>query len=192
MAFHGFINVYCFLKRERMDREKGFGIWITGLPASGKSSIARDLVRKLALRGVTAVVLESDEMRKILTPGPTYSPDERDRFYRMLAQIGELLARSGVNVIFDATGNKRAYRDYARSLIAKFVEVFVDCPVAVCMARDPKGIYAAAVRGTAATVPGVQALYEPPLRPELTVDGRAGPPAAAEAVLSRLQELRYI
>lgn len=105
-----------------MSTAQGFGIWITGLPASGKSSITRELVRKLALRGVTAVVLESDEMRKILTPGPTYSPDERDRFYRMLVQIGELLARSGVNVIFDATGNKRAYRDHARSLIAKFAE----------------------------------------------------------------------
>ena len=175
-----------------MSTAQGFGIWITGLPASGKSSITRELVRKLALRGVTAVVLESDEMRKILTPGPTYSPDERDRFYRMLFQIGELLARSGVNVIFDATGNKRAYRDHARSLIAKFAEVFVDCPAAVCMARDPKGIYAAAARGTAATVPGVQSSYEPPLRPELTVDGQAGPPAATEAVLTILQELRYI
>jgi adenylylsulfate kinase len=175
-----------------MSTARGFGIWITGLPASGKSSITRELVRKLALRGVTAVVLESDEMRKILTPDPTFSPDERDRFYRMLVQIGELLARSGVNVIFDATGNKRAYRDHARSVIGKFVEVFVDCPLAVCMARDPKGLYAAAARGTTATVPGVQSSYEAPLRPELTVDGQAGPPAAAEAVLSRLQELRYI
>jgi adenylylsulfate kinase len=175
-----------------MSTAQGFGIWITGLPASGKSSIARELVRKLALRGVAAVVLESDEMRKILTPEPTYGPDERDRFYGMLARIGALLARSGVNVIFDATGNKRAYRDHARSLIARFAEVFVDCPAAVCMARDPKGIYAAAARGTTATVPGVQSSYEPPLRPELTVDGQAGPPASAEAVLARLQELRYI
>ena len=175
-----------------MSTAQGFGLWITGLPASGKSSITRELVRKLARRGVTAVVLESDEMRKILTPEPTYGPDERDRFYRMLAQIGALLVRIGLNVIFDATGNKRAYRDHARSLLARFAGGFVDCPVAVCMARDPKGIYAAAARGTTATVPGVQASYEPPLRPEVTVDGQAGPQAAAEAVLSRLQELRYI
>ena len=172
--------------------EKGFGIWLTGLPASGKSSIAKELVRKLRERGIPVVVLESDKMRKILTPEPAYSPEERDLFYRTLALIGEELTGNNVNVIYDATANKRAYRDYGRSLIPKFIEVFVDCPVEVCKKRDPKGIYAAAVTGKATSVPGIQASYEPPLRPDLRLNGQAPPEDGAEAVIRMLLEFRYI
>ncbi len=175
-----------------MIAERGFAVWITGLPASGKSSVTSELMRKLKARGVTAAVLESDVMRAILTPSPTYSLDERDRFYRTLVLIGEVLTRSGVNVIFDATANKREYRDRARSLIRNFIEVYVDCPVEVCMGRDPKGIYARAAAGGATTVPGVQASYEPPLKPDITLDCRAAPEAGADTVVEKLIKLRYI
>jgi adenylylsulfate kinase len=97
-----------------MSDRQGFAVWLTGIPASGKSSITRELVRLLQARGVTAVVLESDTMRKILTPNPTYGEEERSRFYRSLSLIGELITHSGANVIFDATANKREYRDHAR------------------------------------------------------------------------------
>ena len=175
-----------------MNTEQGFGVWITGLPSSGKSSVTRELVKKLKAQGIHIVVLESDEMRKILTPEPTYSPEERDRFYRTLVLLGELLTRSGVNVIFDATANRRAYRDHARSLIQKFIEVYVDCPMEICRKRDPKGIYARAASGAAATVPGVHVSYEPPLEPELTVDGQASPEVAAGIVVNKLKEFQYV
>ncbi len=175
-----------------MNEEKGFAIWITGLPASGKSSIARELVKKLEGRGVRTIVLESDEMRKILTPEPAYSPEERDRFYRTLALIGELLTRSGVNVIFDATANRRGYRDHARSVIPKFIEVFVDCPLEVCMKRDPKGIYAAAASGRATAVPGIQAAYEAPLHPEFVLNGQDKAEEGASAIVNKLSKLQYI
>ena len=97
-----------------MSTEQGFAIWITGIPASGKSSLTRELVKKLANRGISVVVLESDEMRTILTPVPTYDQKERDAFYRALALIGGVITRSGVPVVFDATANKRAYREFAR------------------------------------------------------------------------------
>lgn len=170
-----------------MNIEQGFGIWITGLPSSGKSSVTRELVKKLEAQGTRFVVLESDEMRKILTPEPTYSPEERDWFYRTLALLGALLTRSGVNVVFDATANKRAYRDHARALIQRFIEVYVDCPIEICRKRDPKGIYARASSGRATGVPGVQASYEPPLRPELTVDGQASPETGAKAIVNKLK-----
>ncbi len=175
-----------------MNIEQGFGIWITGLPSSGKSSITKELVKKLEAQGIHVVVLESDEMRKILTPEPTYSPEERDRFYRTLALLGALLTRSNVNVVFDATANKRSYRDHARSLIPKFIEVHVDCPIDICRKRDPKGIYALAASGTATEVPGVQASYEPPLRPDLTLDGQASPEAGAGAIVDKLKKLQYV
>ncbi len=175
-----------------MNKVQGFAVWITGLPASGKSSVTRELVKQLNVRGVPVVTLESDEMRKILTPEPTYSEEERRRFYTMLALIGERITRSGINVIFDATANKRPYRDHARRVIRKFIEAYVDCPLDVCAARDPKGIYARAAAGASSTVPGVQAPYEPPLHPDIIIDGQAPAKAGAATILDRLKQLLYI
>ena len=172
--------------------EQGFAVWLTGLPASGKSSITRELVKQLQARGVTAVVLESDAMRKVLTPEPSYSGEERDRFYRALASIGEVITRSGTNVIFDATANRREYRDRARRLINKFIEVYVACPLEVCAKRDPKGLYARAALKKTTTMPGLQAAYEPPLKPDLTLDGQAPPETGAVLVLDKLKQLLYI
>lgn len=171
-----------------MKGKQGFAIWITGIPASGKSSITRELVGKLNEQGVLPAVLESDALRSILTPEPTYGPEERDRFYLQMAQIGEMLCREGIPVIFDATANRRDYRDHARSRIASFLEVLVECPLEVCRKRDPKGLYAAADQGTAMSVPGVQAPFEPPLEPDVVVDGREDPRASADAILRLLRE----
>jgi len=138
------------------------------------------------------VVLESDKMRTILTPEPTYSAREREQFYRAIALIGELITRGGINVIFDATANQRSYRDLARSLIRRFVEAYVDCPLEICMKRDPKGIYGRAMSGKATTVPGVQASYEPPLHPEITLNGQDSPEVGAKAIVNKLKLLLYI
>jgi adenylylsulfate kinase len=175
-----------------MSAQPGFAIWMTGIPASGKTSITRELVKKLAADKVHAVVLESDEMRTILTPEPTYGPEERDRFYKTLALIGEMITRSGVNVVFDATAHKRAYRDYARALIPRFFEAYVHCPLEVSMKRDPKGIYQRAAAGKTAAVPGLQTPYEPPLHPEVVLDGQAPPEAGAEALFKKLQQVLYL
>ena len=131
-------------------------------------------------------------MRNILTPEPTYSEKERAQFYRAVVLIGELITLSGMNVIFDATASQRAYRDRARSLIRRFVEVYIDCPLEVCMERDPKGIYQSAILGKAATVPGVQAPYEPPLHPEITLNCQDPPEAGAKAIVNKLKLLLYI
>ena len=175
-----------------MSEQEGFALWLTGLPASGKSSITRELMKQLRACGVSAVVLESDEMRKILTPAPTYGDEERTRFYRALVQIGTLITRSGVNVIFDATANKRAYRDHARQTITKFAEVYVVCPQDICLKRDPKGIYAQAALNVATNVPGVQAAYEPPLSPDLKLDGQALPASEAVKIIATLKQLSYL
>jgi adenylylsulfate kinase len=175
-----------------MSDQAGFALWLTGIPASGKSSITRELVKQLHACRVSVVVLESDEMRKILTPMPTYSDEERNQFYRALVLIGTVIIRSGTSVIFDATANKRAYRDRARQAINKFVEVYVVCPQDVCVKRDPKGIYAQAALRTATNVPGIQAAYEPPLSPDLTLDGQALPGLEAAKIMDTLKQLLYI
>ncbi len=145
-------------------------IWLTGLPASGKSTIVAALRPRLDELRLSVEVLESDAVRRVLTPTPTYSHEERDLFYRALAFMGARLVSHGVTVIFDATANKRTYRGFARSLIPNFIEVAVECPLELAMQRDYKGTYRRGQRGESTTVPGLQEPYEPPLIPEVKID----------------------
>ncbi len=165
----------------------GWAVWITGLPSSGKSTTAKALARKLEERGIHVQILESDELRKVLTPNPTYTDEEREFFYNAMVYIGKLLTKNGVNVIFDATANRRKYRDRARREIGRFIEVYVRCPIEVCMKRDAKGIYRMAMEGKATTVPGIQAVYEEPENPEVIVDSdKLNPDERAERIMETI------
>ena len=171
-----------------MKRPQAFAIWLTGLPASGKSTIVATLRPQLVGLGIEVEVLESDAVRRVLTPIPTYSPAERDFFYRALAFMGAKLVSHGVTVIFDATATKRAYRDFARSLIPKFIEVAVECPLELAMQRDYKGTYQRGQRGESSTVPGLQDPYEAPLNPDVTIDTtRVSASKAAELIMDVLR-----
>ncbi len=170
-----------------------WAIWITGLPGSGKSLLARRAAQALAALGERVVVLELDEIRKTLTPAPTYSDDERDLVYRALAYMAVELTEAGVPVIIDATAHRRAWRDLARASIRRFAEVQLDCPLEVCRERErrrtgshaPRGIYARA-GAPGAAVPGVDVPYEPAFAPELTLDTATGEPEAAAARIVEL------
>jgi len=177
----------------KYERLNAFAIWITGLPASGKSTVAASLKAEFAAHDIDAAVLESDVLRAVFTPRPTYSEEERETFYRQLVYIGKLLLQYGVPVIFDATANRRHYRDLARQQIPRFLEVFVDCPLDSCIARDPKGIYAKAYSESINTVPGLQAPYEPPERPEIVIDGaRELPGVAARRIVQALKDRGWL
>ena len=130
-------------------------------------------------------MLESDVLRQIFTLHPRYDEQEREAFYRQIVYIGTLLTKHGVPVIFDATANRRRYRDQARRQIPRFLEVYVDCPLETCIARDPKGIYRKAREGEANTVPGLQSVYEPPESPDLVVHGDRDMPEIAARRSSR-------
>lgn len=173
-----------------MTLEPAFALWLTGLSGSGKSAIAKALLDQLHARGIEPAVLESDVMRTQLMPSSRYDERGRDFFYGLLARIGVMLAEQGTPVIFDATANRQAYRDAARAAIPRFAEIYVDTPVAVCTARDPKGLYGAAREGRASSLPGVQAAYEPPAHAELVVRGDEGTPAAAASAVVAFLERR--
>lgn len=166
-----------------------FAIWVTGLPASGKSTIVAALKPKLEALGFTVEVLESDVVRRHITPVPTYSQAERDQFYRALAFMGARLVAHGVTVVFDATANRRLYRDLARKEIPRLLEIAVDCPLNVCKERDKKGTYQKGMRGESSTVPGLQDPYEAPLHPDLRLDSTSiSPDAAADRIVTLVKE----
>ena len=170
---------------------KAVAVWLTGLPASGKSTIARELTTQLGALGYPLEVLESDAIRQVLTPHPTYSQAERELFYRAVAFMGARLVSHGITVIFDATANRRAYRDFARELIPRFIEVAVECPLELAMQRDYKGTYLRGQRGESSTVPGLQDPYESPFKPELRVDTtKSSPKDAARQVVDLVTKKR--
>jgi adenylylsulfate kinase len=170
-----------------------FAIWITGLPASGKSTVTKALCEQLTARKVNVAVLESDALRKILALLPEYTDEARELFYQQMTGIGELLVGQGFNVIFDATAPSREFRERARHHIARLLEVYVECPLDVCMTRDPKGIYRQAREGCATHVPGLQTAYEPPDNPDVVVDGQNDfPGIAARRIIEKLEEKGYL
>ncbi len=178
----------------------GWCVWITGLPGSGKSTVAKVLLEVLGKKGFEAQLLSSDALRRVLTPDPSYSLEERNVVYETLVYIAELLTRNGVNVVVDATGNLQRYRDNARQKISTFIEVYLKCPLEVCRQREaerteryhaPKQIYTRAQRGEAPTVPGIGQPYEVPSDPEVTLDARKCSPAdCAQKVLERVLRVK--
>ena len=113
-----------------------WAVWITGLPGSGKSAIARAAAAELRARGEEVMVLELDRIRKDITPQPTYSDAEREAVYRALVDIAAALVDAGVAVIIDATAHRRAWRELARAAIPNFAEVQLSCPLEVCRERE--------------------------------------------------------
>jgi adenylylsulfate kinase len=174
----------------------GWCVWVTGLPGSGKSVTAQALLEKLKAKGINAQILSSDMLRKVVTPKPSYSVEERDIVYATLVFIAKLLIENGVNVIIDATGNLRCYRDEARKQIRRFMEAYIRCPLDICIEREskrgitfhaPKDIYKKGVTGKSSTIPGLGAPYEPPLKPEVTVDSeKLGSEERAQKILRTL------
>lgn len=147
-------------------------LWITGLPGSGKSTIA-DEVKNLH---PDFIMLRMDALRKIVTPQPTYSDSERDLVYRCLVYTASVFTEHGHTVIIDATGNLRKWRDLARQIIPRYAEIYLKCPVELCVEREthrpethgaPREIY---LKGEAGwPVPGISVPYEEPLHPELLI-----------------------
>ena len=176
---------------------RSWAIWLTGLPGSGKTVIARKVKQLLEEDAVEATILQLDEIRKVITPTPTYSEAERDMVYSSLAYMAKLLTEVGTNVIIDATGNRLRYRELARRLIPNFAEVYLHCPLEVCIRREskrqnqfsPKDIYAGS-KEEDATVPGVNVPYEEPTAPEIVVDAaQLGINEAAQKIVKGIEDL---
>ena len=147
-----------------------FIIWFTGLPSAGKTTLGKLLTDYLRGNGVDVEWLDSDELRRVLTPNPKYTAEERDWFYNVLVWLAYRFYRHGVTVVISATGNKREYREKLRNMVDNFVEVYLKCDLKVCIERDVKGVYKLGLTGKSKTVPGLGVAYEEPEDPEIIIE----------------------
>jgi adenylylsulfate kinase len=175
-----------------MESERGVTVWLTGLPCSGKSSIAELVARQLRQRGRRVEVLDGDVVRTFLSAGLGFTKADRDTNVRRIGFVAELLTRQGVAVLVAAISPYAETRREVRARIGEFVEVFVACPLWECERRDVKGLYAKARAGQLQSFTGVSDPYEPPSAPELVVNtAEQTLEESAGRVLQRLEELGY-
>lgn len=173
--------------------EPGVVIWFTGLAGSGKSTVASVVEMMLRERELAVENLDADEVRQNLSPNLGFSLEARDENTKRLAWMGRMLSRHGVNVVIAAVATLRRFRDRAREMCPRFVEVYVKCPLEVCQERDPKGLYARRSRGEINDVDGIDIPYEEPLNAEVVIDTSVTDiETSARMVIAKLEELGYL
>jgi adenylylsulfate kinase len=158
--------------RETKNKYKGAVLWITGLPSSGKSTLAHEVERLLFERGCNTYVLDGDNIRHGLNKNLGFSPEDRKENIRRIGEVAHLFADAGVIVLTAFISPYQADRDQARSLNEKgrFFEIFCKCSVGVCEQRDPKGLWGKARKGEIKDFTGVNAPYEEPTAAEIIVE----------------------
>jgi adenylylsulfate kinase len=173
--------------------DTGFVVWFTGVPATGKSTVATIVEQELRSRGLKVENLDSDEVRANISPNLGYTLEARDENTKRLAFLGNLLARNGVAVLITAVSSLRKFRDRARAQIDNFAEVHVKCPLEECQKRDPKGLYKKAERGEVSDIAGMHQPYEEPLNAEVVLETHScTADECASRVMEALQDLGYL
>ncbi|HEX7706970.1 MAG TPA: adenylyl-sulfate kinase [Thermoanaerobaculia bacterium] len=159
------------VEREVVAGQRGCVLWLTGLSGSGKSTIAHATEKRLIRERRLCYVLDGDNIRHGLNADLGFSPEERSENIRRIGEVAALFADAGLIAIVAFIAPTRAGRDQARSRAGRerFFEIFIDAPIAVCEARDPKGLYQKARAGEIAEFTGVSAPYEEPENPELRI-----------------------
>ena len=173
--------------------QKGFTLWLTGLSGSGKSTLAGHVAADLRRRGLQVEILDGDEVRTNLSKGLGFSKEDRDTNIKRIGYVCKLLTRNGVAAISAAISPYREVRDYNRAEIGQFIEVYVKCSIEELTRRDVKGLYKKALAGEVKNFTGVSDPYEPPLKPEITVDSeREREAESLRAILEYLEQHAWI
>ncbi|MCL4688170.1 MAG: sulfate adenylyltransferase subunit CysN [Burkholderiales bacterium] len=176
--------------RASLKGQKPCVLWFTGLSASGKSTIANLVEKRLHAMGRHTYLLDGDNVRHGLNKDLGFTEAARVENIRRIAEVGKLMADAGLIVLTAFISPFRAERQMARGLLppGEFVEIFVDVPLEVAEARDPKGLYRKARRGELKNFTGIDSPYEPPERPEIRLDAAASAPeSAVEAVIEEMR-----
>lgn len=171
----------------------GITIWFTGLPCSGKSTIADSLAERLKQKGVKVQRLDADIIRKHLWKELGYSKEDRDENIRRASYLAKLFTESGIVTVTSFISPYEELRKHARQEIGSFMEVYVKCPVEVCIKRDTRGLYKKAMAGEISNFTGISDPYEEPTNPEVLIesDNETLEESVAK-VMAKLRELKYI
>lgn len=176
-----------------MKAQKGFTAWFTGLPCSGKTTIADKVAEILVKQGYKVERLDGDIIRKKLTSDLGFSKEDRDENIKRVTFVAKLLTRNDVAVLATFVSPYRKRRKKSRDEIGEFIEIYTRCPVKVCIERDIKGMYKKALAGEINNFTGVDDPYEEPLQPELVLDtDKESIKESAQKVINKLTELGYI
>jgi adenylyl-sulfate kinase len=172
---------------------KGFTLWFTGLPCSGKTTLAKGVEEVLLERGHNVEVLDGDEVRQNLTKGLGFSKEDRDTNIRRIGYVAKLLTRNNVITIVAAVSPYQETRDEVREMIGRFCEVFVDAPLEELIKRDVKGMYKQALAGEIKNFTGIDDPYEPPEKPEVHIlTAEESPEVSTNKIIKTLEILGRI
>jgi len=172
---------------------KGVTVWFTGLPCSGKTTLALKLSAELKKRGINCEDLDGDITRKYLSKGLGFSKEDRDENIRRVGFVCSLLTKHGSVVTAAFVSPYRSIRDENRKLIGNFVEVYVKCSLEKCMERDVKGMYKKAIAGEIKNFTGVSDPFEEPEKPELIVEtDKENEAESLKKIIDKLEELGYL
>jgi adenylylsulfate kinase len=175
-----------------MKNHHGFTIWFTGLPSCGKTTIANQVAEILKNKGYKVEQLDGDVVRKILSKDLGFSKQDRDENIRRAISLAKTLTGDNTIVLGSFVSPYRELRRDARKEIQKFIEVYVRCPVDICIQRDVKGLYKKALEGKIKDFTGVDDPYEEPEHPELIVDTNIeSVEESVKKVLKKIEELGY-
>jgi adenylyl-sulfate kinase len=178
---------------EKKANQKGFTLWFTGLPCSGKSAVADRVAEILRGKGLRVERLDGDIVRQDLTRDLGFSKADRDENIRRVTFVAKLLTRNGVAVLTSFISPYRDVRARSRREIGNFIEVYAQCALEECIRRDVKGMYQKAMRGEIKEFTGISDPYEEPENPEILLrTDRESLEESVALVLKRLEELGYL
>jgi len=168
-------------------------IWITGLPASGKSTIAGLVQNHLKSKNIPVMILDGDELRKTLSSDCDYTEQGRKEHNRRVIEVAKLLVKNGITTIIPLISPYRETRERARKEIPNFVEVYTKASLETCIKRDPKGLYKKAQAGENKNMTGISSPYEEPTNPEIILDTeKFAPQECLHTIIENLEELGYL
>ena len=175
------------------DVNGAFCVWLMGLSASGKTTLAQLLAQALSQRGFKVEVLDGDIVRSTLSKGLGFTSADRVTNLRRIAAMAQNLVHQQVVTIVAAICPYHAIREEVRASIGNYIEVYLDCPLEVCISRDPKGLYRQALAGEIQHFTGINDVFDTPMRPDIEVITHGAPPEVSLAqILRGLAALRHI
>ena len=172
---------------------KGVTVWFTGLPCSGKTTLAQKLSAELNRRGILCEDLDGDVTRKYLSKGLGFSKEDRDENIRRVGFVCSLLTKHGAVTTAAFVSPYRSIRAEIRGMIGNFVEVYVKCSLEKCIERDVKGMYKKAIAGEIKNFTGISDPFEEPEKPELVIESdKESADDSLKKILAKLEELGYL